>query len=216
VSFLDRELKTVNLASQVHESTKIVYLVILGGAPSRKRADKRGPLWCGDSIDDLGIHRTVYYNYADKGVTFVPVATPPVYSGDRYGYPTDVFLVEPESAKAYQSAVSEFIYKTEKLKTDGTIPFDPVFYDPRFRLLDNANEHEHVPAYGTVYPWQGRFKWHEDEQRYGTPTIWLLDGDLKVLREPFWGNVYEGVPVQIHYTVRDVVKALDHALQSIE
>ena len=85
--------------------------------------------------------------------------------------------------------------------------------DPRFRLLDNSNEHEHVPAYGSTYPWQGRFKWSEDEQRYGTPTIWLLDGRLRVIRTPFLGNVYEGVPVQINYTVRDVIRALDEALE---
>ena len=64
--------------------------------------------------------------------------------------------------------------------------------DPRFRLLDNSNEHEHVPAYGSTYPWQGRFKWSEDEQRYGTPTIWLLDGRLRVIRTPFWETSTKG------------------------
>jgi hypothetical protein len=108
------------------------------------------------------------------------------------------------------------VEKTEALKEDGTLPFDPIFYDPRFRLLDNPNEHEHVPAYGPVHPWQGRFKWFEDDQRYGTPTIWLLDKELRVLREPFWGNVYEGVPVQLNYTVRDVIKALDQCLDTSE
>ena len=95
---------------------------------------------------------------------------------------------------------------------DGSIPFDPVFYDPRFRLLDNPNEHEHVAAFGDVEPWQGRFKWHEDEQTYGTPTTWLLSPKLEVLREPFYGNVYEAVPVSINYTVRDVIAALDELL----
>ena len=212
VSFLDRNQQLVTLADQVDEYSKVLCLVIFGGAHARKPADKRGQLWCVDSSDDLAIQRTVYFNYINEGVTFVPVATPPVYSGNSYGYSEDVFLVEGDDSPRYQGAVTEFVEKTEALIQDGTIPFDPIFYDPRFRLLDNRNEHTHVPAYGPVQPWQGRFKWYQDHQRYGTPTIWLLDSQLRVLTEPFWGNVYESVPVQINYTVRDVTVALDRAL----
>jgi hypothetical protein len=95
VSFLDQSLQRVILADQVHESTKVLYLLIIGGAYARKRPDKRGRLWCDDSSDDLAIHRTVYFNYADKGVTFVPVATPPVYSS-AYGYRKDGLGVRGE------------------------------------------------------------------------------------------------------------------------
>ncbi len=215
VFFLDPKGRLVTLGDQVDESTKVLYLLIFGGAYAKKKPDERGRLWCGDSSDDMAVHRTVYFNYAGEGVTFVPVAAPPVYS-TGYGFKEDVFLTEPESSAAYQNSLAEFIEKTEVLKKDGTLPFDSIFYDPRFRLLDNSNEHEHVPAYGSIYPWQGRFKWSEDEQRYGTPTIWLLDGRLRVIRTPFWGNVYEGVPVQINYTVRDVIRALDEALEATE
>lgn len=213
VFFLDSKGRPVTLADQINESTKVLYLIIFGGAYAKKKPDKRGSLWCGDSSDDMAVHRTVYFNYAGEGVTFVPVATPPVYS-TGYGFEKDVFLVEPESSSAYQDALAEFIEKTESLKRDGTIPFDSIFYDPRFRLLDNPNEHEHVPAYGSIQPWQGRFKWFEDQQRYGTPTTWLLDARRRVIRTPFWGNVYEEVPVQINYTVRDVIGALDEALEA--
>ena len=212
VSFLDRDQQLVTLADQVDEYSKVLCVVIFGGAYARKPADVRGSLWCVDSSDDLSLQRTLYFNYVNEGVTFVPVATPPVYSGASYGYPEDVFLVEGVDSPRYQSAVTEFVEKTEALKEDGTIPYDPIYYDPRFRLLDNPNEHVHVPAYGPVEPWQGRFKWHQDHQRYGTPTIWLLDAERRVLREPFWGNVYEAVPFQIHYTVRDVMAALDQDL----
>ena len=215
VSFLDSEGRAVTLADQIDGATKLLYLIIFGGAYAKKEPDKRGRLWCGDSSDDMAVHRTVYFNYAGEGVTFVPVATPPVYS-TGYGFKKDVFLVEPENSSAYQSALAEFIEKTEVLKQDGTLPFDAVFYDPRFRLLDNPSEHEHVPAYGTIHPWQGHFKWFEDEQRYGTPTIWLLDANLRVIRTPFWGNVYEGVPVQINYTVHDIIRALDAALETVD
>ena len=213
VFFLDPNGRSVTLADQIDESTKVLYLIVFGGAYAKKKPDKRGRLWCGDSSDDMAVHRSVYFNYAGEGVTFVPVATPPVYS-TGYGFRQDVFLAEPEGSAAYQEALAEFIEKTEVLKEDGTIPFDSIFYDPRFRLLDNPNEHEHVPAYGSIHPWQGRFKWFEDDQRYGTPTIWLLDAKLRVIRAPFFGNVYEGVPVQINYTVRDVVGALDEALEA--
>jgi hypothetical protein len=212
VFFLDRDGQLVTLADQVDEYTKVLCLVVFGGAYARKPADVRGQLWCVDSSDDLAIQRTLYFNYVNEGVTFVPIATPPVYSGANYGYPEDVFLVEGDDSPRYQSAVTEFVEKTEALKEDGTIPYDPIFYDPRFRLLDNVSEHVHVPSYGPVYPWQGRFKWHQDHQRYGTPTIWLLDRERRVLSEPFWGNIYEAVPVQINYTVRDVMAALDRAL----
>lgn len=212
IFFLDAAQRPATLASQVNEETRVLYLNIFGGAYAQKPPDKRGGLWCSDSVDDFSVQRSIYLNYADKGVTFVPLATPPVYSSERYGYAKDVFLVEPEDSPAYRKAVAEFIEKTEALKADGSVPFDVIFYDPRFRLLDNPREHQHVPAYGKVYPWQGRFKWHEDQQRYGTPTIWLLDRELKVIREPFYGNVYEGVPLEIKYTVRDIVGALEQAL----
>jgi hypothetical protein len=215
ITFLDKDLNRVTLGSQVNEFTKVVYLLIFGGAYAVKPADKRGGLWCVDTVDDIPIHRTIYFNYADKGVTFVPVAAPPVYGSERYGYPEGVFLTEPEDSPTYKKAVEEFVSKTEVLKEDGSIPFDPVFYDPRFRLLDNPNEPEHVPAYGRVYPWQGRLKWHEDPQTYGTPTTWILDRNLTVLTQPFYGNNYEAVPLHIRYTVRDIVEALDRILEDL-
>ena len=212
VFFLDSDLNRVTLGSQVNEFTKIIYLTILGGAYAVKPADKRGGLWCVDTVDDIPVHRALLYAYAEEGVTFVAVVAPPVYGSERYGYPDAVFLHEPADSAAYKKAVHDFVSKTEAMKEDGSLPFDPIFYDPRFRLLDNPNEGGHVEAYGEVYPWQGKFKWHEDHQRYGTPVTWLLSRDLKVLGKPFYGNVYEETPLHINYTVRDVAKALDEAL----
>jgi hypothetical protein len=211
--FLDNKLNRVTLKSQVNEFTKIIYLLIIGGAYAVKPADKRGGMWCVDTVDDIPVHRPIYYNYAEQGVTFVPVAAPPVYGSKRYGYVDEVFLEEPEDSPAYKKAVEEFVSKTEILKEDGSLPFDPIFYDPRFRLLDNPNADEHVEAYGKVYPWQGRLKWHEDQQTYGTPTLWLLDRNLRVLHPPFYGNNYEAVPFHIKYTVRDITKVLDANLR---
>lgn len=212
VFFLDARGERQTLAGQVNEYTKVLYLFVFGGAFRKRPEGKRGELWCGDSMDDLSIQRSIYLNYASRGVTFVPVATPPVYDGPRYGYPDEVFLREPADSPLYRESVEVFIQKTETLKDDGTIPYDPVFYDPRFRLLDNPYVHEHVKGYGDVAPWQGRFKAEGDHQRYGTPTLWLLSPELEVLREPFFGNAYESVPLAIRYTVRDLAQALDRAL----
>lgn len=213
IFFLDKELNRVTLGNQVNEFTKIIYLLVFGGAYAEKPSDKRGGMWCVDTVDDIPVHRPIYYNYAEKGVTFVPVATPPVYGSKRYGYKDEVFLTVSEDSPEYEQAVREFVSKTEILKEDGSLPFDPIFYDPRFRLLDNPNAHQHVDAYGEIYPWQGRLKWHEDQQTYGTPTLWLLDRNLKVLGPPFYGNNYEAVPFHINYTVRDITQALDDALE---
>lgn len=212
VFFLDSDLNRVTLGSQVNEFTKVIYLTILGGAYATKPANKRGGLWCVDTVDDMPVHRALLYAYAEKGVTFLAVMAPPVYGSEQYGYPDGVFLHEPADSAAYKKAVHDFVSKTEAMMADGSLPFDPVYYDPRFRLLDNPNQGQHVEAYGEVYPWQGKLKWHEDHQTYGTPTTWFLGRDLKVLSKPFYGNVYEESPLHINYTVHDVAKALDEAL----
>ena len=211
VYFMQNKGQRVTLGDQVSAYTKLVYLIVFGGAYASKPPNSYGGLWCADSVADMSVQRTVYFNYASQGVTFVPVAVPPVYS-NRYGYSRDVFLAGSKDAGMYQEAMSTFIEQTESLRVDGSIPFDPIFYDPRFRLLDNPSAHEHVPACGDIESWQGRFKWHQDEQTYGTPTTWVLSPQLEVLAKPFHGNVYEAVPVSINYTVRDVVAVLDRLL----
>ena len=125
-------------------------------------------------------------------------------------------LDEPEASSRYETAVRQFITKTEALRVNGTIPFQKVYYDPRFRLLWNPRQHPFNEAYGKVYPWQGRLKWHQDNQRYGTPTIWFLSSTGRVLRSPLYGNNYSTVPPTIRFTFWELEGAILEALSRRE
>jgi hypothetical protein len=67
-------------------------------------------------------------------------------------------------------------------------------------------------GYGSVYDWQGRFRASSDSQKYGTPTIWLLDRNGTVLAKPFYGNLYHERPFEIKYSDIDVDKAIQALL----
>lgn len=206
----DAQLKPIKLLDAVKPGTKVVALALIGGA-YLTTTDKHGGMWCEDTLDEFPNLKAANTAWKDRGVQFIGVACPPVYS-DRYGWGKNVFLDEPDSSPKYQQAVKQFVERTEALRKDRTIPFDPLYYDPRFRLLWNAKEHEATAAYGPVHPWQGRFKWHKDEQRYSTPVIWFLDAKGKVLREPLYGNDYAGVPPRILYTYWELEAAIGEAL----
>ncbi len=210
VFVLDSERREVPLLGLVRKDTRLLYLLIFGGALGEKDAG----LWCGDSRSDLGIHAAMLRKFAAVGVRFVPVATPPVYAETRHGYQTGTFLAAAESSTAHVEAARGFVERTEALRASGTLPFSELFYDPRFRLLDNSGRFPHVAAYGAVHSWQGRFKACGDAQRHGTPTLWLLGPDGRVLHEPFYGNVYERGEEKIRYREADVVSAIEAILGS--
>jgi len=209
VTLLDSSLREVRLLDLATPGTKLLYLLIFGGAAGGSEK----ALWCGDSREDLGIHTAMRARFAARGVAFVVVATPPVYSASRHGYEEGVFLESAADAPRFRAAVQEFVARTEALRRGGALPFETVYYDPRFRLLDNPRQGPHVAAYGPVLPWQGRFKACADRQRHGTPTLWLLAPDGRVLREPFWGNVYDREEQRIRYTEADVATAVEKILE---
>ncbi len=210
--FQDAQRKLVKLSDALKPASKAVIVTILGGA-YLEAPDRHGGIWCEDTLYEFGNLRALLNAGADKGVQFIGVACPPVYS-DKYGWARGVFIDEPEDAPAYLKAAGQFIERTEALKRDGTIPFGDLYYDLRFRLLWNAKEHPAVPAYGKVHSWQGKFKWHKDSQRYGTPCIWFLDPSGKVLREPLYGNNYSSTPPRILYTYWELESALQESLAS--
>jgi hypothetical protein len=210
VFFLDAAQKPVRLLSIIRPETKAAVLVIFGGA-YLTTTDKHGGIWCEDSLDEFANLKAASNAWKDKGTQFVAVACPPVYS-DRYGFEKDVFLDEPDSSPRYQAAVRQFIERNEALRKERTIPFEVVYYDPRFRLLWNPKEHAPVPAYGPVYSWQGKFKWHKDEQRYSTPCIWFLNAKGTVLREPLYGNNYSAMPPKILFTYWELDGAIGESI----
>lgn len=210
VFVLDAALRPVALRALLRDPLTLLF--VFGGANRRSPAG----IWCEDSESDLRLLRSLKGRFAPRGVAFVLVAVPPVYSEARSGYAEGAFLGLPDDAPAYRSAVEAFVTATEGLRREGAIPFEELHYDPRFRLLDNPRMGAHTPGYGVVHDWQGRFKWWEDEQRHGTPTLWLLAGDGRVLREPFWGNVYHGRDRRIRYEEPDVAQALEERLKAVE
>jgi hypothetical protein len=208
--FLDAAQKRVKLVDAIKAGTKVVVLVIFGGAYF-STTDKHGGIWCEDSLDEFANLKAASNGSKERGVQFIAVACPPVYS-DRYGFERNVFLDEPDNSPKYQRAARDFIDKTEALRKDRTIPFEIVYYDPRFRLLWNSREHSARESYGPVYSWQGKLKWHRDEQRYGTPCLWFLDPNGRVLREPLYGNNYSTVPPRILFTYWELQAAIAESL----
>jgi hypothetical protein len=212
VFVLDAMRHPLRLLDVVRLDAKAVVLVIFGGA-YLTTTDKHGGIWCEDSLDDFALQKAAVRRFSGEGVQFVGVACPPVYS-DRYGYDRNVFLDEADDAPKYLSAVERFVERTESLRRDQTIPLPTLGYDPRFRLLWNPREHPATPAYGPVPSWQGKFRWHEDKQRYGTPCIWFLDRSGKVLRDPLYGNNYSASPPHIAYTYWELEAAIRESLGS--
>jgi thiol-disulfide isomerase/thioredoxin len=190
---------------------KVVFLYIFGGAVL-DRSNRLGNIWCPDSFEDMHTLRFVESKYKDNQVKVLPVACPPVYSSQYYGFGQRVFLDEPESSKKFNESTTAFVEKTEEIVQSGLIPTE-TYYDLRFRLLFNRRENL-LPSknYGTIFNWQGKFRALGEKQKYGTPTSWLLNSRGIILEEPFWGNIYHSEPYQIRYTILDVDKAIQRHL----
>jgi hypothetical protein len=206
VFVLDAEQRAIPLVSLLRRRVNLLF--IFGGAEGAGTPR----LWCGDSQRELPMLDRLRERYRGKGVGVIPIAVPPVYSEKNHGYDEGGFLKAAESDPVYIAAVAGFVAQTEELQKKGGLGADPLYFDPRFRLLDNPRQGPHVPAYGPVFPWQGRFKACRDAQRHGTPALWLIGMDGTVLCPPFWGNVYEGDAKTVRYVFEDVARAIDAAL----
>ncbi|MFQ5504294.1 MAG: hypothetical protein ACE5F1_05775, partial [Planctomycetota bacterium] len=174
-----------------------------------KDVAKRGGLWCEDSYSELQALRHLLLDYEPKGVRFIAVACPPVHHEERFGYAKGGFLEAGPEDPLYKRMRRRFVDATLALRDNDVLPFEDLYFDPRFRLLGSRTPGAPI--------WQGRFKWHEDTQTYGTPTLWILSrnpdrGDLEVYGEPFHMNVYESEGRRIRYTVRDIKARLDRLL----
>jgi hypothetical protein len=195
-----------------------VNLLYIYGGRVPKSEDRLGGIWCVDSFsdtdplrgEDLHIPRFLHLKYQPQQLRIIPIACPPVYSSQNYGFEARVFLDQPEDSKKFQESAAAFIELTEKLFVEGYLPV-PSFYG--LRLLFNRREDLRPgEGYGAVYGWQGAFRGSGESQRYGTPTIWLLDSRGKVLAEPFFGNLYHSDPYEIRYTIVEVDRAIQQNL----
>ena len=211
----DRRMSKVRLLDLIDSETRVAVLVLFGGGikelpPGRK---KRGPLWCEDSFDDLPIQRALLGAFKDRPVQFIPIAIPPVYHAANYGWAADDFLGFPDDSERYLAAASSFIRATEEAVKSTLLPFDGIYYDPKFRLAANSKERELDSGYGTVHDWEGRLRWGTEARRYGTPAFWFLDSSGRVLTEPLLGNEYDADPPEINYGFRDVSRLLEELLE---
>ncbi len=210
---LDKDLQPKTLKELIKPETELVVLVLFGADfKSSPGEDHRGPFWCEDSFDDLAVQRALFHAFKDRPVQFIPVAVPPVYNPSRYGWTDNVFLDQPDDSEAFLEAARGFVERTEGEIRSGLIPFPEVYYDPKFRLAQNKKERELGPGFGKIYDWQGKLKWRQDGRKYGTPTIWLLGKDGRVLTEPLFGNDYDSDPPEIHYEFNEAKEMIEGLL----
>jgi hypothetical protein len=206
---LDRDLSKITLEEIISEKAEIVVLILFGGAANEiPEGPFRGKLWCQDSFDDVSVQRALVAEMKEKPVQFVAVAVPPVFSSEKYGFGEGTFLNQPQDSERYQKALKVFVEKTESQREGGFLPFEQIFYDPKARLTHDSDSGEFGPEYGPVLSWQGKLKWHRDPREYGAPTIWLLNAEGRILREPFWGNDYDSEPPQISYGFAELKEAV--------
>jgi hypothetical protein len=214
VQVLDRDMRPIALLDTLGSGTGVGVVVLFGGA-AKKVPDEpfRGPLWCEDSFDDLGVQRALVRYFSGLPVEFIPVAIPPVYSTVRYGFEADVFLSPSVETDQFRLAVESFIRATEHERESTLLPFDKIYYDPRADLLrkPGGKDDGSVARVG-----QGRWKWHLDPRKYGTPTIWIISNEGEILREPFLGNDYDSEPPEINYGFNELREAIEDALQSVQ
>jgi len=210
---VDKDLKTHTLLELCQKIADIrVNVLYIYGGGAHTREDRLGGIWCADSFEDFHILRYIYQKFDDSQVQIIPVACPPVYSSQHYGFAARVFLDEVDDSPKFNESVKQFMESTEKAITAKYIPLE-TYYDLRFRLLFNRREDLKPGAgYGAIYSWQGCLRASGETQKYGTPTIWLLDAKGVVLHEPFWGNIYHADPFDIRYTILDLDKAIQRQL----
>ncbi|MFB3905380.1 MAG: hypothetical protein ACE15E_18180 [Acidobacteriota bacterium] len=203
VEVLDANLQPHSLVGLIKPETKVLVLVEFGGFAARIPERKfRGPLWCEDSFDDLAVQRALVAAFQHAPVQFIGIAVPPVYNPPAYGYSENVFLGLPETSPEYAANVRRFIDGTKELVKKGLIPFEQVYYDPKYRLAEK----------GEAATWQGKMRWHLDPRKYGLPIIWLIGPQGEILQEPFFSNDYTSDPPQIMYQFQDLKAAIEKYL----
>lgn len=214
VSVVDKSGNPQRLLDLAGQDTRLIYLVLFGG-PSLNPSHTEGGLWCEDSFNDMPISNYLAKKYRDRGVRFIPVVCPPVYHERRFGYDPGAFLEASDTSEVFRDNFQRLVAATKALQKSRVIPFEAVYFDPRFRLLFNFEQMENLQNYAGGRPaWLGKFKPCGDYQRYSTPTIWLLSPRGEVLHEPFFGNRYADNRQQIRFTVRDVEAAIQSLLNN--
>ena len=213
VFVLDKDLQRRPLVSLIEPETKVVALVMFGGAALKTPEVHRGPLWCEDSFDDLAVERALVAEFGRSAVQFLAVAVPPVYNPPRYGYADKAFLGYDETAPEFLDAARRFVDGTEAQVKNSLIPFSRVYYDPKYRLAGKKlKTGEGGENQAERYPWEGKFRWPEDPRNYGLPIIWLLGPRGEILQAPFFGNDWDSDPPHVQHEFKDLKAAIEKYL----
>lgn len=213
----DRDGERVTLMNVFNRDAKVVFLEIMAGGYVDGASNRNAGVWCEDTFNDLPITRYLRNKYGDRGVQFVGVIVPPVYHGE-FGFDRNALLYGDETSESFKAEFAKVVAATARLldtdEGNGVIPFEQVYYSPKNRLMLNLRKGGPMPksTYGRIEPWYGKFKWDQDTQTYGTPTIWLLTADGSVLAGPYCRNIYEGPPPELNYTARDLSAELEKHL----
>jgi len=190
--------------------SKVIYLLLFGG-PTLNASESYGGLWCVDSFNDMPVSNYLYLKYRNRGVAFVAVACPPIYGEEEYGFAPEVFLPQPDTSAIWRGEFQNFVQACYELQSNHVIPFERLYFDPKFRLM--YNHKKQVAFSDPILSWMGRFKPCSDAQSYSLPAIWIFSTSGRVLHEPFAGNRYSNSTQRLQYTAREVESALLQALE---
>lgn len=189
------------------KALSVIYL--FGGGAMGAKSIKRG-IWCQDSFEDLHILRTLVNSFSEE-VTFIAIASPPVFHTGQMGFQDRALLDFPRDSETYQAAYKAFIASTQLAVDRGLIPMEP-YLDMGFQLLMSDTQQASLNEnYGSVPVWQGVFRAPNEEQMYGVPAFWIVDKHGKVLEQPLRGNIYHphGDDVmRLNYSLTDLVEAI--------
>jgi len=203
VEVLDANLQAHSLFGLIKPETKVLVLVAFGGFAAKvPEGAFRGPLWCEDSFDDLAVQRALVAAFRHAPVQFIGIAVPPVYNPAAYGYSQDGFLSLADTSPEFTANAKRFVEGTLEQVKHKLIPFDQVYYDPKYRLAEK----------GEAPTWQGKLRWHLDPRKYGLPIIWLIGANGEILQAPFFSNDYDSDPPSIMYQFQDVKAAIEKYL----
>ncbi|MBL8768470.1 MAG: hypothetical protein JNL94_13935 [Planctomycetes bacterium] len=180
---------------------RVLVLCVYGGGSANPQVGKAG-LWCEDSYFEMANVRHAMARFAAEPVRFVGIACPPVFHEEKFGYVAGGFSPEHPG---HASQRTRFVDATRAARDAGVLPFAELWFDPTFRLMAKDATRP-LAEDGT-----GALRAPDEAQTYGTPTIWILDRDGRVLTPPFFGNNWEK-DRELRFTSRDLEDTIRAAL----
>lgn len=188
----------------VGPTDRVLVLCVYGGGSAKPGAGKAG-LWCEDSFFEMANVRHAIARFAERPVRFVGIACPPIFHDEKFGYAAGSFVAEHP---AHAVTVARFVEATRAAQDAGVLPFADLWFDPTLRLMRAVKADAPRPL---AQDGAGALRAPDEVQTYGTPTLWILDREGKVLAPPFLGNNWEK-DRELRFTARELEDAIEAAL----